>query len=357
MPDPRQGCAAREIRGDGSSDLSHVRGQEAAKRALEIAAAGGHSILFIGPPGAGKTFLGRCLLSILPPLAPAESDEVAQIYRLAGLEAPEARPVRIPRSEIRAAGVVGNAARRRPGEASLAHRGVLFLDELTAFGRGTLEAVRRCLDDCELRADGAPPLPCRFQLLATMSPCPCGYDGCAGEPCRCPARAVGQHRAQVPGTLLDRIHLHVEVPAVTSSELLAIPGEASSTMAERVATARALQTEHLGEGGTNAIMSPAEIRRHCVLDAAGRAVFVPAWHVFQLSARAVDTALQVARTITDLAGGGAIRPVAIAEAVQYSSRRVLWGQGDKPPAVEPLPARARASRAHRPTVPRQTESA
>jgi magnesium chelatase family protein len=338
VPDLGQRSAAREIGDDDSPDLSHVRGQEAAKRALEIAAAGGHSILFIGPPGAGKTLLGRCLPDLLPLPAPAEAEEVARIYRLAGLVAPEARPVRIPRSEMRAAAMVGNAARRRPGEASLAHRGVLFLDELTAFGRGALEAVRRCLDDGEIHADGAPPLPCRLQILATMSPCPCGYYGCYGESCRCPAGAVGQHRAQVPGTLLDRIPLHVEVPAVTPSELLSVAGEASSTVAERVAAARALQTERLGEGGTNAIMSPAEIRRHCALAAAGLAVFVPAWHVFQFSARAIDTALQVARTITDLAGGGAIRPVAIAEAVQYSSRRVLWGQGDKPPAVEPLPS-------------------
>jgi magnesium chelatase family protein len=349
---------ARELsRGDGWPDLSLVRGQEAAKRALEVAAAGGHSILFIGPPGAGKTLLGRCLPGLLPPLAPVEAEEVARIYRSAGLEAPAARPIRIPRSEIRETQMTGNAARGRPGEASLAHRGVLFLDELTAFGRGTLEAVRRCLDDGEIRLDCATLLPSQFQLLAAMSPCPCGLSGGEGEPCRCPAGAVGRHRAQVPGTLLDRIHLHVEVPAVSWSELRAIAGEASSNVAERVAAARALQTERLGDGGTNAIMGPAEIRRHCALDAAGRALFELAWEYFKLSARAIDTAQQVARTIADLAGGGPIRPVALAEAVQYSSRRVLWGQGEKSPAGEHLPVRAQSSSARSPRRGAQAEIA
>jgi magnesium chelatase family protein len=322
VPDPGQRRAAREIRGDSSPDLLHVRGQEAAKRALEIAAAGGHSIFLIGPPGAGKTLLGRCLPDLLPPLAPAEAEEVAQIYRLAGLEAPAARPVRIPRLEIRTAGMVGNAARRQPGEASLAHRGILFLDDLTAFGRGTLEAVRRCLDDGQIDPGRGAPLPARFQLLATMSECPCGHSGDAREPCRCPGDVIGRHWSRVPGGLIDRIHLHVEVPAVTLSELRGMAGEANSAVADRVAAARALQTERLGVGGTNGTMSPAEIRRHCAFDAAGRAIADRAWEVFQFSARAHDTALQVARTIADLAGGGPIRSVAIAEAVQYSSRRM-----------------------------------
>jgi magnesium chelatase family protein len=197
----------------------------------------------------------------------------------------------------------------------------LFLDELTAFG--ALEAVRRCLDDGEVQADVAPPLPARFLLIGTMNPCPCGYFGDRREPCHCPAGAIGRHQSRVPGALLDRIHLHVEVPAVSLSELRAAPGEASSTMAARVAAARALQTERLGEGGTNGTMGPAEIRHHCTLDTAGRAISDQAWAAFQLSARGIETALQVARTIADLAGGGPIRPVAFAEAVQYSNRRVL----------------------------------
>jgi magnesium chelatase family protein len=322
MPDRGGRGAPREV-GCDSPDLSLVRGQEAAKRALEIAAAGGHAILLIGPPGAGKTLLGRCLPGLLPPLAPSEAEEVARIYRPAGLELPSARPIRVPRPEIHAAQVVGNAARGRPGEASLAHRGVLFLDDLTAFGRGALDAVRRCLDGGEIRAEGAHHLLSRFQLLGTTSPCPCGNLGGAQGPCRCPDDVIERHWSQVPGGLLDRFHLHVEVPAVTLSELRAAAGESSSTVAARVVAARALQAERLGAGGTNGMMGTAEARRYCALDAASRAFFASAREVFQLSARAIDTALLVARTIADLAGGGPIRRVALAEAVQYSNRRLL----------------------------------
>jgi magnesium chelatase family protein len=305
-------------------DLSLVHGQEAAKRALEVALAGGHHALFIGPPGAGKSMLGRCIPGLLPPLTPAEAEEVAAVYHLARLQAPLGRPVRIPRPGIGAARLVGSCTGRRPGEVSLAHVGVLVLDELPAFGPRTLDALRAPMDDGEVGAYGSPPLPARFALFATMNPCPCGHLDDARYPCRCTAQVVRLYRGRVPEPLLDRIHLHVEVPAVTLSELRAPAGESSATVAARIAAARAVQVARFGAGTStrfNGAMHADEIRRYCVFDRAGRALMDAACEKLRLSARTVDLALQVARTIADLNGGGAIQPVHLAEAVQYTTYR------------------------------------
>jgi magnesium chelatase family protein len=305
---------------DSPGDLSFVRGQEAAKRALEVAVAGGHHALFIGPPGAGKSMLGRCIPGLLPPLTPAEAEEVAAVYHLARLQPPPARPVRIPRPGVGAARLVGSCTGRRPGEVSLAHCGVLVLDELPAFGPRTLDTLRAPMDDGEVSFYGQPPLPARFALFATMTPCPCGYLGDTRYPCRCPAQVIGLYRARVSEPLLDRIPLHVEVPAVTLSELRAPAGESSATVAARIAAARAVQVRRFGPGSAtrfNGAMGGDEVRRHCALDRAGRALLDAACEKLQLSARAVDLALQIARTIADLNGGGAIRPVHLAEAIQY----------------------------------------
>jgi magnesium chelatase family protein len=324
---PRRAHAAqlaREAQGAMGSpgDLSLVRGQEAAKRALEVAVAGGHHALLIGPPGAGKSMLGRCIPGLLPPLTPAEAEEVATIYRSARLQPPPGRPVRIPRPGVGAARLVGSWTDRRPGEVSLAHAGVLLLDELTAFGNRTLEALRGPMDDGAVSFCGQSPLPARFALFATMNPCPCGYLGDTRYPCRCPAQVIRLYRSRVSEPLLDRVHLHVEVPAVTLSELRATVGESSSTVAARVAAARAVQVERFGAGSStpyNGAMGGNEVRRHCALDRAGRALLDAACEKLRLSARAVDLALQVARTIADLNGGGAIQPVHLAEAIQYRS--------------------------------------
>ncbi len=275
----------------------------------------------IGPPGAGKSMLGRCIPGLLPPLTTAEAEEVAAVYRPARLRPPAGRPVRIPRPGVGAARLVGSCTSSRPGEVSLAHAGVLVLDELPAFGPRTLDALRGPMDDGAVGFCGQPPLPARFALFATMNPCPCGYLGDTRYPCRCPAQVVGLYRARVSGPLLDRIHLHVEVPAVTLSELRAPAGESSATVAARIAAARAVQVARFGAAGSstpyNRAMGGSEVRRHCALDRAGRALLDAACEKLRLSARAVDLALQVARTIADLNGGGAIQPVHLAEAIQY----------------------------------------
>jgi magnesium chelatase family protein len=305
------------------ADLSDVRGQEVPRRALEIAAAGGHNLLFVGPPGAGKTMLAARLPGILPPLGFDEALETTMVYSSAGLLGGSslvgARPFRAPHHTVSSAGLIGGGPNVRPGEISLAHNGVLFLDELLEFPRHVLEMLRQPLEDRAVtivRARRGVTYPADFMLIAALNPCPCGHLGSTVRTCVCSTAAIMAYRARLSGPLLDRIDLHVDVPALPYRELaLAEAGESSAAIRDRIVAARDRQ---LARGTRcNARLSSTELRRAAPLDGAGHALLEKAAARLGLSARAITRVRRVARTIADLAASPAIAAAHLAEALQY----------------------------------------
>ena len=314
------------------TDFSEIKGQEHVKRALEVAAAGSHNLLMVGPPGSGKTLLARALSAILPRMSIDEALDVTRIYSVADQLPPDvplvrARPFRSPHHTISHAGLVGGGNWPRPGEISLAHRGVLFLDELPEFGLRVLEVLRQPVEDKVVtisRAQGSLTFPANFQLVGAMNPCPCGYAGDPLKPCTCSQGMVTKYQKRISGPLLDRIDIHITVPRVEYEKLSdSRSGEPSSQIRVRVEAARLRQRERFkGLEGIlcNADMRPAEVRLHCVLDQAGANLMRAAMSQLQLSARAYHRVLKLALTIADLAMSPTIQPQHLAEALQYRPR-------------------------------------
>lgn len=322
-----------------SEDFADVKGQAQAKRALEIAAAGGHNVVMIGAPGSGKTMLARRMPSIMPPMTLSEALETTKIHSVAGKLGSERgllarRPFRAPHHLTSQVALIGGGTSPQPGEVSLAHNGILFLDELPEFGRNMLEVLRQPLEDKTItvsRAKYSVEYPANFSLIASMNPCPCGYYNHPTKECTCAAGAVFRYMNRISGPLMDRIDLHIEVTPVALEELSSNRVEESSaTIRERVIRAREIQTarfEGIEGVHTNAMMNSRMVREYCPLDSAARTLLERAMERLKLSARAYDRIIKVARTIADLAGEAQIAPSHIAEAITYRSLdRESWGR-------------------------------
>jgi len=315
------------------TDFAEVKGQEHVKRALEVAAAGAHNVLMVGPPGAGKTLLARAVPGILPFMTIDEALDVTRIYSVAdllpeGIPLIQLRPFRSPHHTISHAGLVGGGNLPHPGEISLAHRGVLFLDELPEFGMRVLEVLRQPIEDKVVtisRAQGSLTFPANFMLVAAMNPCPCGYYGDPVKPCTCSSALITKYQKRISGPLLDRIDIHVEVPRVEYVKLSDNRlGEHSTVIQSRVEAARQKQRSRFSGSSdgvvSNADMQPAEVRQFCRLDETCSALLKTAMHQLQLSARAYHRVLKLARTIADLASAEQIGTQHLAEALQYRPR-------------------------------------
>jgi magnesium chelatase family protein len=315
-----------------TANLADIKGQEHVKRALEVAAAGGHNVIMCGPPGSGKTLLARSLPSILPPMTTDEALEVTKIYSVSGLLPSNTpmirqRPFRSPHYTISNAGLVGGGHWPKPGEISLSHRGVLFLDELPEFGHSLLEVLRQPLEDKVVtisRAQGRVTFPANFMLIGAMNPCPCGYYGDPFRQCTCPPSLVSRYQRRISGPFIDRVDIFIEVPHIDYEKLTdERMGELSDTVQARVTLARSRQLERFRETGltSNSEMTPTEIREFCRVEESAQSLLQAAMKQLYLSARAFHRILKLALTIADLESSDVIKAHHVAEAVQYRPRR------------------------------------
>ena len=324
----------RRVTGREGPDISDVRGQEHAKRAIEVAAAGGHNLLMAGPPGSGKTLLARSLPSILPSMTAEEALDVTTIYSVAGhlpADTPmiSERPFRAPHYTISNAGLVGGGVNPRPGEITLSHRGILFLDELPEFGHASLEVLRQPIEDKVVtisRAQGTMTFPANFMLVAAMNPCPCGYSGDPEHACSCSPSSISRYRRRISGPLLDRFDIFVDVPRVEYEKLVTPPSsENSETVRERISRSIDIQRKRFAKTGlnSNSDMGPVEVWDHCAVEDSAQSLLQMAMKQLTLSARGLHRVLKVARTIADLAGSPDILTPYVAEALQYRPRQLV----------------------------------